>query len=82
MIEKGLPTGPFTPRPDKLAYMWRDLERRAHVVLNNSDDTFSINVTTRDAFAEDRILYGGESSSCTNRSNLDNCDDTAIASCG
>ena len=29
MIEKGLPTGPFTPRPDKLAYMWRDLERRA-----------------------------------------------------
>jgi len=29
MIEKGLPTGPFVPRPDKLAYMWRDLERRA-----------------------------------------------------
>lgn len=29
MIQKGLPTGPFTPRPDKLAYMWRDLERRA-----------------------------------------------------
>jgi len=29
MIEKGLPTGPFLPRPDKLAYMWRDLERRA-----------------------------------------------------
>jgi 2-hydroxychromene-2-carboxylate isomerase len=29
MIEKGLPTGPFTPRPEKLAYMWRDLERRA-----------------------------------------------------
>ena len=29
MIEKGLPTGPFIPRPDKLAYMWRDLERRA-----------------------------------------------------
>jgi len=29
MIEKGLPTGPFIPRPEKLAYMWRDLERRA-----------------------------------------------------
>jgi len=29
MIEKGLPKGPFIPRPDKLAYMWRDLERRA-----------------------------------------------------
>lgn len=29
MVEKGLPTGPFLPRPDKLAYMWRDLERRA-----------------------------------------------------
>lgn len=29
MIEKGLPSGPFIPRPDKLAYMWRDLERRA-----------------------------------------------------
>ena len=29
MIEKGLPTGPFTSRPDKLAYMWHDLERRA-----------------------------------------------------
>lgn len=29
MIEKGLPTGPFVPRPEKLAYMWRDLERRA-----------------------------------------------------
>ena len=54
----------------------------AIVVLNNSDDTFSINVTTRDAFAEDRILYRGESSSCTNRSNLDNSDDTAMASCG
>ena len=23
MIEKGLPTGPFMPRPEKLAYMWR-----------------------------------------------------------
>ena len=29
MVEKGLPKGPFVPRPDKLAYMWRDLERRA-----------------------------------------------------
>jgi 2-hydroxychromene-2-carboxylate isomerase len=29
MIEKGLPAGPFVPRPEKLAYMWRDLERRA-----------------------------------------------------
>lgn len=29
MIAKGLPAGPFIPRPDKLAYMWRDLERRA-----------------------------------------------------
>jgi 2-hydroxychromene-2-carboxylate isomerase len=29
MIEKGLPAGPFIPRPEKLAYMWRDLERRA-----------------------------------------------------
>ena len=29
MREKGLPQGPFTPRPEKLAYMWRDLERRA-----------------------------------------------------
>ena len=27
--EKGLPKGPFIPRPEKLAYMWRDLERRA-----------------------------------------------------
>ena len=34
-------------------------------------------MTTREAFAEDRITYRGESSSCTNRSNLDNCDDTA-----
>jgi 2-hydroxychromene-2-carboxylate isomerase len=29
MVEKGLPKGPFVPRPEKLAYMWRDLERRA-----------------------------------------------------
>ena len=29
MREKGLPTGPFIPRPEKLEYMWRDLERRA-----------------------------------------------------
>src|SRR5689334_9115726 len=29
MVEKGLPAGPFVPRPEKLAYMWRDLERRA-----------------------------------------------------
>ena len=29
MVQKGLPTGPFVPRPDKLAYMWRDIERRA-----------------------------------------------------
>jgi len=29
MVEKGLPAGPFMPRPEKLAYMWRDLERRA-----------------------------------------------------
>ena len=60
----------------------RQTYRPGDVVLNNSDDTFSINVTTRDAFAEDRILYRDESSSCTNRSNLDNSDDTATASCG
>src|SRR5262245_48475740 len=29
MREKNLPQGPFIPRPEKLAYMWRDLERRA-----------------------------------------------------
>jgi len=29
MVEKGLPAGPFVPRPEKLAYMWRDIERRA-----------------------------------------------------
>ena len=29
MVEKGLPAGPFVPRPEKLAHMWRDLERRA-----------------------------------------------------
>lgn len=29
MQDKGLPTGPFIPRPEKLEYMWRDLERRA-----------------------------------------------------
>ena len=52
------------------------------VVLNNSDDTFSINVTARDAFAEERITNLGELSSCTNRSNLDNSDGTAHASCG
>ena len=52
------------------------------VVLNNSDGTFSINVTARDAFAEKRITYRGESSSCTNGSNLDNSDGTAHASCG
>ena len=46
------------------------------VVLNNSGDTFSIIVTTRDAFAEDRILFRGELRSCRNRSNLDNSDDT------
>src|SRR5262245_5586095 len=29
MREKGLPKGPFFERPEKIAYMWRDLERRA-----------------------------------------------------
>lgn len=29
MIEQGLTEGPFLPFPRKLAYMWRDLERRA-----------------------------------------------------
>lgn len=29
MRDKGFPRGPFAERPDKLAYMWRDLERRA-----------------------------------------------------
>ncbi len=29
MIEQGLTQGPFLPFPRKLAYMWRDLERRA-----------------------------------------------------
>jgi len=31
MREKGLPRGPFVERPEKLAYMWRDLERRAQL---------------------------------------------------
>jgi 2-hydroxychromene-2-carboxylate isomerase len=31
MHEKGLPTGPFVPRPEKMAYMWRDVERRAQL---------------------------------------------------
>lgn len=31
MREKGLPTGPFVPRPEKMAYMWRDLERRTQL---------------------------------------------------
>jgi 2-hydroxychromene-2-carboxylate isomerase len=31
MREKNLPKGPFVPRPEKLAYMWRDLERRAQL---------------------------------------------------
>ena len=52
------------------------------VDLNNSDGTFSINVTARDAFAEEQITYRGESSSCTNGSNLDNSDGAAHASCG
>jgi 2-hydroxychromene-2-carboxylate isomerase len=29
MIEQGLTQGPFLPYPNKLRYMWRDLERRA-----------------------------------------------------
>ena len=29
MREAGLAEGPFTPFPNKLSYMWRDLERRA-----------------------------------------------------
>lgn len=29
MRERGFPKGPFMPFPEKLAYMWRDLERRA-----------------------------------------------------
>lgn len=29
LTEAGLAEGPFTPFPNKLAYMWRDLERRA-----------------------------------------------------
>jgi 2-hydroxychromene-2-carboxylate isomerase len=29
MREKGFPQGPFIPRPEKLTYMWRDLQRRA-----------------------------------------------------
>lgn len=29
MRERGLPTGPFVPHPEKMAYMLRDLERRA-----------------------------------------------------
>lgn len=29
MRANGFPKGPFVERPDKLAYMWRDLERRA-----------------------------------------------------
>ena len=29
MIEQGMPEGPFLPYPNKLRYMWRDLERRA-----------------------------------------------------
>ena len=32
MREKGFPKGPFIDRPDKLAYMWRDLERRARAL--------------------------------------------------
>jgi len=29
MIEQGMDRGPFLPYPNKLQYMWRDLERRA-----------------------------------------------------
>ena len=29
LIEQGLENGPFLPYPNKLRYMWRDLERRA-----------------------------------------------------
>ncbi|MDN3519732.1 2-hydroxychromene-2-carboxylate isomerase [Aquisalimonas lutea] len=29
LVEQGLENGPFLPFPNKLAYMWRDLERRA-----------------------------------------------------
>jgi len=29
MVEQGLTQGPFLPFPQKLRYMWRDLERRA-----------------------------------------------------
>jgi len=29
LIERGMEKGPFLPYPDKLRYMWRDLERRA-----------------------------------------------------
>lgn len=29
LIEQGLPQGPFLPYPNKIDYMWRDIERRA-----------------------------------------------------
>lgn len=29
LVQAGLPEGPFLPFPNKMAYMWRDLERRA-----------------------------------------------------
>lgn len=29
MVEQGMTQGPFRPYPSKMAYMWRDLERRA-----------------------------------------------------
>jgi len=30
MAEQGMNLGPFLPYPHKMAYMWRDIERRAH----------------------------------------------------
>jgi 2-hydroxychromene-2-carboxylate isomerase len=29
LTEQGMPNGPFLPYPNKMRYMWRDLERRA-----------------------------------------------------
>ena len=45
LIELGMGQGPFTPYPNKLDYMWRDIERRAerHGIAYRKPSTYPIN---------------------------------------
>ena len=44
-IEQGMSLGPFLPYPNKIEYMWRDLERRAqvHGVLYRKPSAYPVN---------------------------------------